>query len=182
MKTVSFFHKDTGVVHGSRYTTTDDASIAANTPPDHVPIVAALDHLSQRVDIGKMTAEREAHRASHRAYVESMRERYVPSIPGNTFQEPREQLFMPTLDVVVDYVPEQPSPEHEWNTTTRRWCLSEAAQKRAQERIDALAQIATLEAAQLRPMRELALNSQNAEARQRLEAIETEIAALRASL
>jgi hypothetical protein len=82
---------------------------------------------------------------------------------------------------VVDYQPAPPSAEHEWNTSTRRWQLRAAVAECQQRHAAALARIAALEAAQHRPMRELAVNSQSVEARKRLEAIESEIASLRAS-
>ncbi len=84
--------------------------------------------------------------------------------------------------VVIDHQPPQPSADHEWHAETRRWRLSSEAQARADARITARARIAHLETAQLRPLRELALDFGNKEARLRLQEIEAEIAALRASL
>lgn len=57
MKTFSFYHRESGVVHHQRFgTDTGDEQrrerqLAANTPADHVAIEAVLDHLSQRVDL-----------------------------------------------------------------------------------------------------------------------------------
>jgi len=83
---------------------------------------------------------------------------------------------------VVDYQPVQPSPEHEWNSDTKRWVVSAAAADRTRKRTAALARIAALEAAQHRPLRELALNPQNADARKGLETIDSEIGGLRVSV
>lgn len=83
---------------------------------------------------------------------------------------------------VIDYQPPQPSADHEWDATAKRWKLTAAAEQREIRRQNALRQIAALEAAQARPHRELTLDPANIQARQRLEAIEKEIASLRAQL
>jgi hypothetical protein len=80
---------------------------------------------------------------------------------------------------VVDYQPPQPRADHLWDEVTRRWRLDPAVVERQQRRAAALERITALEAAQARPMRELALNLTNAEARKRLEGIEAQIAQLR---
>jgi hypothetical protein len=80
---------------------------------------------------------------------------------------------------VVDYQPPRPSDEHDWNATTKRWQINTEIQQRKFARASALAQIATLEASQHRPMRELMRDPTNAEARKRLDAIEAEISELR---
>ena len=89
-----------------------------------------------------------------------------------------------TVDVesglVVDYQPPQPSEHHEWNETTKRWVLSQAEQKRIADIAMAKAQIEKLEGSQLRPLRELALDQYNADARYRVNQIEEQIAAHRA--
>jgi hypothetical protein len=82
---------------------------------------------------------------------------------------------------VVEYQPPQPSPDHEWNATTKRWALSAAVQERNARRGAARAQIAALESAQVRPQRELLLDPTNADARKRLEAIEIQIITLRSA-
>jgi hypothetical protein len=46
----SFYHKDTGIFSGY-HVHTDEPGIALNTPPDHVAIEGAHDHLSKRVDL-----------------------------------------------------------------------------------------------------------------------------------
>jgi hypothetical protein len=83
---------------------------------------------------------------------------------------------------LVDWQPPQPSPDHEWNAETRRWQLSQAIQERRARRQVALARIMALEASQARPLRELARDPTNAEARKRIDAIEEQIVALRGSL
>jgi len=88
--------------------------------------------------------------------------------------------------LVVDYQPPPPSPDHELNanplTGRARWV--KRAEVSEMERRDrrARADIERLERQQLRPLRELALDPSNAEARQWLEAIEGEIATARAAL
>jgi hypothetical protein len=56
------------------------------------------------------------------------------------------------------------------------------AEQRAVRARSARQRIASLELAQLRPIRELAIDPENAEAKRRLEAIDGEIAALRAEI
>lgn len=78
---------------------------------------------------------------------------------------------------MVDYRPEQPSAAHEWDTNTRRWTLNEEAVNRRDRRAVALARIDELERRQARRLRELL-----AQADPHLQAIDDEIAALRADL
>jgi hypothetical protein len=81
---------------------------------------------------------------------------------------------------VVDYQPPAPSPDHEWNATTKRWQLSQAAQARAAARQAAERRIAALEAGQHRTLREAALGLPGAH--DRLAAVEAEITGLREAL
>ena len=74
---------------------------------------------------------------------------------------------------VVDYQPPQPSHDHEWNESAKRWQLS----KTAVARIEALQRIQMLEAKQLRALREFALGYDGA--KQRLQALDDEMAVLR---
>lgn len=83
---------------------------------------------------------------------------------------------------IVDYQPPSPSVDHEWDATSKRWALSVAAKEREEVRANASVRIRMLEEAQHRPMRELALDPSNAEARKKLDAIESEIASLRGAL
>jgi hypothetical protein len=83
---------------------------------------------------------------------------------------------------VVDYQPPQPSSEHEWNTETKRWQLTAEAQQRNADHASAQATIARLESQQARSIRELFVDSTNAEARNRLTDIDQQIAALRPAL
>ncbi|MBE7420680.1 MAG: hypothetical protein HS128_23535 [Ideonella sp.] len=58
MRTVSFYHRATGIFTAQQLTA-DDAMIAANTPLDHVAIDGQFDHLRERVDAtGKVVAWR----------------------------------------------------------------------------------------------------------------------------
>lgn len=136
MKIVSFYHRDTGVIHPNQIMVSDDGAVALNTPPDHLPIDGHYDYQSQRVDIA--TGE------------------------------------------LIDYQPPAPSADHEWNAETKRWQLNIAAQSKVDNHYAAMAGIARLEAAQHRAVREFALGLPGAA--DRLTAINTEIAALRAQL
>jgi hypothetical protein len=51
VKIVSFYHKDTGMLHGSQLVVSDDSLVKANTPTDHLPIDGHHDPLSKRVNI-----------------------------------------------------------------------------------------------------------------------------------
>lgn len=88
---------------------------------------------------------------------------------------------------VVDWQPAQPSADHTWDTTTRRWVLSASAAERERKRVRARARIAELEAKQARAVREHLLGIEPSEAdRARgaltLREIDQEIARLRADL
>jgi hypothetical protein len=80
---------------------------------------------------------------------------------------------------VVDYVPPQPSPDHAWSASSRRWEKRPEVVQREHQRAQALAQIDTLERKQLRAQRELLLDPSNADALKRLQAVDGEIATLR---
>src|ERR1039458_1425660 len=58
---------------------------------------------------------------------------------------------------LIDYQPPQPSSDHEWNATNKRWHLTQAVQAKQAARSTALAKIAALEASGVRCARELAL-------------------------
>lgn len=68
----------------------------------------------------------------------------------------------------------RPSDDHEWDSEAGAWRRSAAADRR-----DALARIVGLEAQQLRPLRELAVDPDNPIARERLTSLDAQIAALR---
>lgn len=52
MRTYSFYHKETGVIHPQCFSTDGgERTLKANTPADHIAVEAALDRLSQRVDV-----------------------------------------------------------------------------------------------------------------------------------
>jgi hypothetical protein len=81
---------------------------------------------------------------------------------------------------VTDWQPPQPSLEHEWDPAAKRWTLSAAAQERQVTRAQALEQIAALEAAQHRPIREAALGIPGA--LERVREIDVQVAALRGTV
>jgi len=84
--------------------------------------------------------------------------------------------------LVVSWIPSQPDADHEWNPTIRRWMLAADIARRRYNHDAALEGIDAAERRQLRAMRELALDPNNSEARQRLQQIDQEIAALRDDL
>jgi hypothetical protein len=51
MRTVVFYHKDTGLLNGTHFMASDDELIALNTPPNHIAIEGDHDHLTKRVDV-----------------------------------------------------------------------------------------------------------------------------------
>jgi hypothetical protein len=82
--------------------------------------------------------------------------------------------------LLVDYVPPQPSSDHEWHSDRKRWVLRAEVQQARQKRDNALAEIRRLETeVQPRAQRELLLDPADPEPRSRLAAIEQRIAALR---
>ncbi|HRC61635.1 MAG TPA: hypothetical protein PLX85_00240 [Dehalococcoidia bacterium] len=83
----------------------------------------------------------------------------------------------PETDALEQWRDPPPSADHVWDAAGQAWRLSRTAQQR-----DVLARIGELEAQQLRPLRELALDPASAQARSRVQAIETEISLLRALL
>ena len=79
-----------------------------------------------------------------------------------------------------DLLPAQPSADHEWNATDRRWQMKPEVLAREETRRHAILRISQLEMSGIRSLRELALGE--AKAADRLKALDTEIAALRKSL
>ncbi len=106
--------------------------------------------------------------------------------PGCTAIEGHHDHLSRKVDLesrtVVDYQPPQPDAEHEWHEESKRWrkrpdvLAREAKEQSARNRIEAL------EESSRRPMRELALDPDNATARAKLVAIEAQIVAARADL
>ncbi len=79
MRTVMFFDAATGLFNGVRFTfachgNQASAVISANTPAGHEPMVGEFDHLSQRIDVERLAADRAAARAQHQAPIEEVRE------------------------------------------------------------------------------------------------------------
>ena len=83
---------------------------------------------------------------------------------------------------VVDYQPPAPDDDHLWHHDAKRWRLKPEVAERRRSQAKARAKILELEASQLRPQRELMMDPENKEARQRLEAIEAAIAEQRGLL
>ena len=85
-----------------------------------------------------------------------------------------------TSGEVIDYQPPSPSVDHQWNAGTKRWQLKPEVATRKHAVATAKLIIAQLEAAQLRPLRELALDSGDMLARSKVIDIDQQIAAQRA--
>ena len=83
--------------------------------------------------------------------------------------------------VVVDFRPPQPSPDHEWNDTTKRWQPTAAAQAAELADQQARAVIAMTEQGSARAIREALLEvlPKNSVARQKLQDADDLIAAER---
>jgi hypothetical protein len=82
--------------------------------------------------------------------------------------------------MVIDQVPVQPSADHEWNATDRRWQVKPQVVAREETRRHAMLRISQLEQSGIRSLRELALGE--AKAADRLKALDVQIAELRKSL
>jgi hypothetical protein len=78
---------------------------------------------------------------------------------------------------VIDYVPPQPSSDHQWNTNTNRWALGATVQTKGRARPTALRQIGVLETKGIRAMREAQLGKPGA--LDRIAALEAQIEDLR---
>lgn len=83
---------------------------------------------------------------------------------------------------VVDYRPASPDAEHEWNEAARRWTLRPEIALVRRARANTIAQIESLEARQLRPLRELSIDPSNMAARDMIDQIDRQIRALRLTL
>jgi hypothetical protein len=101
------------------------------------------------------------------------------AIDGDHYDRLSQRIDVKTGEL-VDLLPEQPSADHEWNATDRRWQLKPEIVSRDQTRRHALQRIRQLEMSGVRSLRELALGE--ARAADRLRALESQIAELRKSL
>lgn len=79
----------------------------------------------------------------------------------------------------VDWVPPQPSDQHEWDDDKRRWVLTLQASKRSASIQNAMDEISRFESMQLRSIRELALDPGNVTSREKLEWLDEQIALAR---
>jgi hypothetical protein len=101
------------------------------------------------------------------------------AIDGDHFDRLSQRIDTKT-GKVVDLLPAQPSDDHEWNATDRRWQMKPEVIAKEETRRHAILRITQLEMSGVRSLRELALGE--AKAADRLKALDTEIAALRKSL
>jgi hypothetical protein len=172
MNSYSFYHKETGVIHPKQLGTDDPSQVPGNTPADHIAIEGHYDHLCTRVDVDL-----------HRQFLALQQEPELPYRDQEPQRDPaprQAKLDALWANVLVDYQPPAPSADHEWDGETKRWRLSAATTAKAQARAAALVAIAALETQGIRPMRELTLGLPGAQ--ERLASIDSQIAALRASL
>lgn len=165
MKTVSFYHRETGLLNGQMLIASDDEAVALNTPPDHAAIDGHHDPLTKRVDV-------DVHKRQMALNAEILTQE----------DKQRRQAELDALQakVLVDYQPPAPSADHEWNVDAKRWQLSAAATDRVNRQAAAVARIAELVGSQHQHVRDLLLG--NLAARPRLQAIADEIEKLSADL
>lgn len=159
MSAWSFFDPQTGLLKSTRFSGTERLA-RLNTPPELRRIAGSYDHLSQRVDVEALASVEE--------------------------DETNLAAF------VVDYQPDKPDDDHEFRAAQPQapdrqrqcWRWVKKPEVLRAEALDRAAreQIAKLELSQLRPMRELLVDPLSTEAKERLSAIDAEIAALRPSL
>lgn len=172
MKSASFYDKETGLFNGTLFVGSDDAAIALNIPEGHAAIEGHHDHMCKRVNV-------EAH-SRHLALRAAFEVERITSVfqdsPLEVRQKRQAEIDSAAAAVLIDYQPPAPSTDHEWDSTSKRWNLSAAAQAKAQGRQAAQARIAELTASQHQHVRELLLGSLSA--RPRLQSIQDEIAML----
>jgi hypothetical protein len=101
------------------------------------------------------------------------------AIEGDHFDRLSQRIDIST-GKVVDLLTERPSTDHEWNATDRRWQIKPEVAAKEETRRHAMLRITQLEQSGIRSLRELALGE--AKAADRLQALDTEIAALRKAL
>lgn len=168
MKHYSIYHLETGALIGRVFgcDISDPAALAhavrSNTPDGHGVVEGRHDHLSKRVDVERLARE------DSDALTAWDRSGERPKAP------------VATAAHVVDYVPPQPSSDHEWDAVAKRWRLTQAAQEIEQRKHREVAEIANLREQAHDPMMRLALDPADAAARQELLDIKARIAALQA--
>jgi hypothetical protein len=101
------------------------------------------------------------------------------AIDGDHYDRLSQRIDIKT-GKVVDELPAQPSDDHEWNATDRRWQVKPEVLAREETRRHAILRISQLEMSGVRSLRELALGE--AKAADRLKALDSEIATLRKTL
>ena len=101
------------------------------------------------------------------------------AIEGDHYDRRSQRIDIDT-GKVVDLLTEQPSSDHQWNGTDRRWQIKPEVAAKEETRRHAMLRITQLEQSGIRSLRELALGE--AKAADRLKALDTEIAALRKAL
>lgn len=118
-----FYNATSGLFSPSCFSAQSEAHVSLNTPDGFIAIEGDFDCLSQRVDISKRDV---------------------------IVSEGHADVDKATLMAVTDYQPPQPSSDHEWDVTTKRWILN--AERKSLLDADALAraQLKELDAKQIR--------------------------------
>jgi hypothetical protein len=101
------------------------------------------------------------------------------AIDGDHYDRLSQRIDIKT-GKLIDQVPAQPSDDHVWSATDRRWQLKPEVVAREETRRHAILRISQLELSGVRSLRELALGE--AKAADRLKALDSEIATLRKTL
>lgn len=187
MRRYHWYESGTGRLSGRTYADNigDDAqhaaAVEANKPPAHDPVEGVFDHLSQRVDVERLAREDDAAATAWAEHCDELVMRHI--VGGEALKKPPPPpRSTATAAHVIDYIPPQPDPTHEWNAETKRWELAKVLQELQRARSQALARIRELQDGQHTYIRRLALNPVNTAARLALEQIESEVSALQALL
>lgn len=174
MRHVTYYHKDTGLLHQLSHMVSDDAAVALNVPPGHEaidhPAGGMLERLAQRVDVEWLAREDSdlltewAAKRDAGKLAETVAARCAITGKPLPVKEPAPPVTVATHEHLTAYTPQAP-------TTAETLQVAQIAAWR---------RIAQLEAGQATHMRRLALNPADEAARAALQDIETQVTALQA--
>lgn len=157
MKTWSFYKTEDGSFTGVHFSSTNESYLPDNTQPGCSAIEGIYDHLSQRIDvtvlheISKLDSSKEAERIANLRTA-----------------------------LVVDYMPTQPSDDHEWNADTKRWQVKPDIVAKQQRNDQALSELQALDAKENRAVSDVIADPEDKQAKARLTDIRAKKEALRA--
>jgi hypothetical protein len=121
MSNWSFYNDSTGLFFPSRFSASNPAAVADNTPVGHSPIPGHYDHLSQRVDVSVQPPPPPDPPVPP---VPQEVERFDP-VTGTTYIElvyPEPEVWYPP---VIDYIPPAPADDQwqtwAWDSGIKRW-------------------------------------------------------------